>query len=254
MDETIQFLLTLQNYDMRLDELERNLRDIPQNIAGLEEVDNQWNQKTAQEKAQIQNIKLEIQKLEKEIQVIEETIATCKYKLALTRNSKESESLAKKIEDEQRKMVQQEESLLGKMFELDDREAKFSILQQTARDEILRTQDEQKYQRQRITDLEKNRTEVQSKIAVMRKILQENHSDWLWHYDGTKKAIHKMPCVVELKGGNVCGGCHLKLSDYNDQRVDSDFPFIICESCARMIIVAKELCPPDPGPGDGVPW
>jgi predicted nucleic acid-binding Zn-ribbon protein len=240
MDEAIQFLLTLQNYDMRLDELERNLRDLPQDIADLEMNIVQWNQQIDQEKAQIQNVKLEIQKLEREIQVIEETIATCKYKLALTRNSKESESLTKKIEEEQRKMAQREESLLSKMFALDDREAEFSTLQQSAQEEVLKIQREQEYQRQRITDLGENGTEVQDKIAAMRKILHESHSDWLQRYDGTKKAIHKMPCVVELKAGNVCGGCHLKLSDYNGQRIDSDFPFMICESCARMIIIRKE--------------
>ncbi|MDR1590802.1 MAG: hypothetical protein LBR92_02275 [Puniceicoccales bacterium] len=236
MDEAIQFLLTLQNYDMRLSELEQNLSNIPQNIADLATNIAQLNRKIVREKEQIQSVKLNIQKLEKEIQGIEEKIAIDKYKLALARNPKESESLAKKIEDEQCKISLQEELLLQTMLELDDKKIEFSAFQQTAQDEIFKIQSEQEYQQQRTVDLEKNRVEIQNKIAVMRSILQENHVHWLQHYDKTKKAIHKMPCVVAFRPGNVCGGCHLKLSDYNDQTTDPYFPFMICESCARMIM------------------
>jgi predicted nucleic acid-binding Zn-ribbon protein len=229
---------------MRLIELERNLNDIPQSIADLEVAIAQWNRKITQEKEQIQNIKLEIQKLEKEISSSEETIATCKYKLAFTKNPKESENLTKRIEEEQNKISQWEELSLHKMFELDDK--KLSTSEQIAQDEILKIQNEREHQQQRTLDLEKNKSEIKNKIAVMRKVLQENHTHWLHYYDKTKKAIHKMPCVVELNPGNFCGGCHLKRSDYNDQTVDSHFPFIICESCARMIITLPEgLCPLD---------
>jgi predicted nucleic acid-binding Zn-ribbon protein len=245
MDEAIRFLLTLQNYDMRFGELEQNLNDSPQNIADLEANIDQWNRKIIREKDQIQSIKLEIQKLEKEIQVVEETITTCKYRLALTRNLKESETLAKKIEDEQRKMSQQEELLLHGMLELDDKESEFSRIQQTAQDEILKIRNNQEYQRQWISDLEKNRAELQNKIAVMRDILRESYPLWLQHYDRTKGAIYKMPCIVELRPGNICGGCHLKLLDYDDQKVNPHFPLMICESCGRMIIVTRELCPQD---------
>ncbi|MDR2812215.1 MAG: hypothetical protein LBB05_00240 [Puniceicoccales bacterium] len=238
MDEAIQFLLTLQNYDMRFNELEQNLKSIPQSVTDLKATIAQWEQKITQEKAQIQNIKLKIQKLEKEMSSAEEIITTCKCKLTFTRNPKESENLTKKVEDEQHKIMQMEELLLGKMFELEDKEAEFSTFQQTTQNEILKIKNEQKYQQQRTVDLEKNRTEVQNKIAAMRKILQENHAHWLHHYDRTKKTIHKMPCVVELRSGNVCGGCHLKLSSYNNQTINSNFPFIICESCARMIVIA----------------
>jgi predicted nucleic acid-binding Zn-ribbon protein len=224
---------------MRLIELERNLNDIPQNIADLEAAVTQWNQKITQEKKQIQDIKLEIQKLEKEISSSEEIVATCKYKLAFTKNPKEYESLARKIEDEQNKISQLEELSLHKMFALDDK--KLSISEQITQNEILKIQNERKHQQQRIVDLEKNKFEIQNKITVMREILQKNHTHWLHHYDRTKKAVHKMPCVVELKPGNFCGGCHLKLSDYNDQMTDSHFPFTICESCARMIVAAREL-------------
>jgi predicted nucleic acid-binding Zn-ribbon protein len=233
MNEAIQLLLALQNYDMRLIELERNLRDIPQSFADLEAATTQWNRKITQQKKQIQDIELELQKLEKEISSSEETIAACKYKLAFTKNPKESENLAKKIEEEQNKMSQREELSLHKMLELDDK--KLSISEQIAQDEILKIQREREHQQRRTVDLKKNKTEIQNKIAAMREILQENHGHWLHHYDKTKKAIHKMPCVVKLKPGNFCGGCHLKLSDYNDQTTDSHFPFMICESCARMI-------------------
>ncbi|MDR1906777.1 MAG: hypothetical protein LBQ03_00965 [Puniceicoccales bacterium] len=237
MDETIQFLLTLQNYDMRLDELARNLENIPQNIVRLEADIGQRNQRIVQEKTQIQGTKLETQKSEKEMQQIEGEIATARYKLALSKIPKESDILTKKIEDGMDKAAQMEEMLLHKMFELDSKEAEFSILQRTSTEEIQKLRNEQEYQRQLAVDLEKNIIEVQNKIVVMRKILQENCAHWLQHYDRTKKAIHKMPCIVERKPGNFCGGCHLKLSDYNDQTIDSKFPFMICESCARMIVL-----------------
>jgi predicted nucleic acid-binding Zn-ribbon protein len=245
MNEAIQLLLALQNYDMRLIELERILCHIPQAIADLETTTAQWNQKITQEKEQIQNTKLEIQKLEKEISSSEEIITTYKYKLAFTKNPRESENLTKKIEDERNKMSQWEELSLHKMFELDDKKIKLSISEQAAQNEILKIQNEREYEQQQIVNLEKNKTEIQNKIAAMRKILQENHDHWLYHYDKTKKAIHKMPCVVELRSGNFCGGCHLKLSDYNNQTSDPRFPFMICESCARMIVAARGLRPLD---------
>ncbi|MDR1366325.1 MAG: hypothetical protein LBJ13_00210 [Puniceicoccales bacterium] len=237
MDEAIRFLLTLQSYDMRFNELERKLKNIPKSIADLEMNIVQWDRKIAQEKEQVQNVKLEIQKLEKKIQTLEETLVASKYRLALTRNPKESGNLTKKIEDEWLKMSQQEELLLGKMFELDTKETEFSTLLRTAQNEIFKIQNEQKCQREQITDLEKNKGEIQNKIAVMRNILRENHAHWLQYYDGIRGV--KMPRIVELRSDNICGGCHLKLSNYNDQRVDSNFPFIICESCGRMIVTTE---------------
>jgi predicted nucleic acid-binding Zn-ribbon protein len=238
MDEAIQFLLTLQSYDMRFDELERNLENIPKNIAQLEADIGQWNWKIDQDKIQIQSVKLEIQKLEKEIQGIKEVVTATRYRFICAKNPKEIESLTKKIEDGTHKITQMEEQLLVKMFEIDAKEADFSFLQRTSDEEIQKLSNGREHQRQLAIDLEKNKIEVLDKIAVMRKILQENHINWLQHYDRTKKAIRKMPCVVELELGNFCGGCHLKLSDYNNRTMDSKFPFMICESCARMILLA----------------
>jgi predicted nucleic acid-binding Zn-ribbon protein len=237
MDEAIQFLLTLQDYDMHLDELERNLKNFPKSIADSEADIGQWNQKIAQEKIQNQSIKLEIKGLEKEIEEIKEAVTASRHRLAFTRSPRELESLTKKIEDRTCKLEQMEEQLLVKMFEIDSKEADFSLLQQTSAEEIQKLSNEREYRQQLAIKLEKNKAEVRDKIAVMRKILQENHGHWLQHYDRTKRTIRKMPCVVGLELGNFCGGCHLKLSDYNSRTVDRNFPFMICESCARMILL-----------------
>ncbi|MDR0418051.1 MAG: hypothetical protein LBH08_01270 [Puniceicoccales bacterium] len=239
MNEAIQIFLTLQNYDIRFNELEQKSKNISKSIADLEMNIIQWDRKIAQEKEEVQNIKLEIQKLEKKVQTTEETLAASKYQLALTRHSKESGILTKKIEDEWLKMSQKEELLLGKMLELDTKETEFSTLLQTAQSAILKIQNEQKDQRQHITDLEKNKSEIQNKIMAIRNILQENHAHWLKYYDRIQGI--KMPRIAELRSDNICGGCYLKLSNYNNQRVDSNFPFIICEFCGRMIVITAEL-------------
>ncbi|MDR1303576.1 MAG: hypothetical protein LBJ81_03100 [Puniceicoccales bacterium] len=240
MDEAIRFLLALQDYDMRLRELMQNRSHIPQNIAALDEDIEASNRKIIQEKNAIQNAKLETQKLEKDFKSSEEMIAAGKYKLAFTKNSREYEILAKTIADEERKVAQWEELLLERMLENDSRQSEFSHLQEAANGEIQRLQNEKERQRQLSTHLEENIAELNRKIAAMRGIIQENHGRWLRHYDETKRAIRKMPCIVFVKNNQYCGGCNLKLSG-NISAPDPAFPFIICESCARLISIAPAL-------------
>ncbi|MDR0590762.1 MAG: hypothetical protein LBG09_02840 [Puniceicoccales bacterium] len=252
MDEAIRFLLTLQNYDMRLCELIQNHSHIPQNIAALEGDIEMSNRKIIQEKNAIQNAKLETQKLEKDFKSSEEMIAAGKYKLAFTKNPKEYEILAKTIADEECKMAQLEELLLRGMLENDSRQLEFSNLQQTVGVEIQRLQNEKERQRQLSAHLEENIAELNHKIAVIRGIIQENHGRWLRHYDETKKAIRKMPCIVFVKNNQYCGGCNLRLSG-NIAAPDPDFPFTICESCARLISIdspAVEVAVEVSGEGD----
>jgi predicted nucleic acid-binding Zn-ribbon protein len=241
MEEAIQFLFNLQSYDMRLVELIQNLANVPQNIVDFDERIEQLKQNIVQEKTQIQDRKLEIQKLEKEVKSSEEGIISIKHKLAFTKNLQDYNNLAQKIAGEESKITHTEEILLAKMFEVDSLETEFADRQQIVALEIQKLRNEQDHQRQRTVDLEENINKVQNKIAVMRQILQENHTHWLQCYDNTKKAIRRMPCIVELRNVNFCGGCHLKLSDYQDKTVDPHFPFMICDSCARMILLSPEM-------------
>jgi chromosome segregation ATPase len=234
MDEAIQFLLTLQNYDMRLYELTQNLEDLPHHILALESDIKKLEQKIAQAKTQLQNLKLETQKLETELKSSEEAVFKCK--LALTKNPQEYEFLIKKIESEAIKITQMEENFLEKMFTVDSKQSEFIELEQTINSEIQKLRQEQIRQNQTTNDLENNINEVQNKILVIRGILQENHASWLEYYDKTKKAIRKMPCMVNLKNNEYCGGCHLKVSG-NFHDMDRQLPFIVCESCARLILV-----------------
>jgi predicted nucleic acid-binding Zn-ribbon protein len=236
MDEAIRFLLTLQDYDMRLCKLIQNRSHIPQNITALDGDIEMSSQKIIQEKNAIQNVKLETQKLEKDFKSSEEMIVAGKYKLAFTKSHREYEILAKTIADEERKVAQLEEVLLKRMLENDSRQLEFASLQQTVNSEIQRIQNEKERQQQLSAHLEENIAELNHKIAVIRGIIQENHGRWLRHYDETKKAIRKMPCIVFVKNDQYCGGCNLRLSG-NIAAPDPDFPFIICESCARLILI-----------------
>jgi predicted nucleic acid-binding Zn-ribbon protein len=238
MDEAIQFLLTLQSYDMRLHELMQNLSNISPNIAALDADIDQLNQKMIQKKISIQNVKLEIQKWEKDLKSLEEIIVANKYKLAVIKNLKEYEILAKKIKEEECKTAQLEELLLNRMFEIDSMQLEFSNLQQTVDGEIQRLQDAKEKQRQFADNLKENIAELSHKIVGIRGIIQSNHAHWLRHYDGTKKAVRKMPCIVYVKN-YCCGGCNLKLSG-SISALDPAFPFVICESCARMILLTPK--------------
>jgi predicted nucleic acid-binding Zn-ribbon protein len=175
--------------------------------------------------------------LETTLRCCEAALRENQRKLTFTPNPKEYKNLEQKIAVEEQKIAQLEELWLNKTLEMESKEAELAGLQQTSNGEAQKLQEEWNRQEQYSQNLEGNRAELRGKIEAMRKIVKESHNHWLRPYDETKKAVRKMPCIVELRGGNFCGGCNLKLSDYSNLTANPQFPFAVCESCARLILL-----------------
>jgi predicted nucleic acid-binding Zn-ribbon protein len=239
MDESIQFLLTLQSYDMRASELMQKLAHLPGEIETLDrrikEVESQWLQK----KEKIKNLNQNIRNREQDLQSIEDQVAKDKYKLALTKNPQEYAILSKKIDANGKKIETLEEELIAKLMEFDGENAQLKNEQSINGEKIEGIKAEKNGKLGMVVKLKENGDEIGQKIKTIRQVLLENHPHWLERYDRAQKAIRKMPCIVHLKNDQYCGGCNLKLSG-NNFAVDGTFPFAVCESCARLILIASE--------------
>ncbi|MDR2806756.1 MAG: hypothetical protein LBB11_01195 [Puniceicoccales bacterium] len=243
MDEYIQFMLALQDYEIRSLELTRKLGHIPQEIRDLDFKIDAYKQQQLRQMEKAQNLKKMIRDVEQNLKFEEDQLNQNKSKLNLVKNQQEYKIFSKKIEDNTRKIEALEETLMTKLLELDEfnlRSGENASASTCEEENIAIIKNQRAEKEATISHLIENNEEIKSKMMAIRDILQKNYPICLRYYDGAKQAIHKMPAVVYLKDERYCGGCHLKLS-HGNLILDHGLPFIVCESCARLVLITTAM-------------
>jgi predicted nucleic acid-binding Zn-ribbon protein len=230
----IQPLLILQDRDMKRLALEAQLKQVPGDIARVE-------QKIAAEKAAIEAAKAELTGLEVKKKTLETEIGSAETKVGQYK----TQQLSIKKNDEYQAMGHQIETMQGQIAELEGRELEIMYAIDEAKKKFAAAEGELKANisgheariktlRERETSLTAELKSAQAEVAVARAPVGEIR---LRVYD--RIASRNMPAVVPIVAGK-CGGCHLKVSSEVEQAArgkgaDPAAALPTCDQCGRIV-------------------
>jgi len=233
MSPILEKLLILQGRDRRRLDLEKELKGVPADIAGVEK-------RIATEKSAIETAKLEWQRLEARKKDLENEIALAAQKAAKyrtqqleVRKNEEYRALGHEIETMETQIAGLEDTQLTVMYEIEAAKGKFAAAEKELKTNISGHEIRIRSFRDREAVLTAELGNARAEVASARTPVGE---PLLRLYD--RIAQRYMPACVPLRGGK-CGGCHLKVSSEIESATrgkgDPTQPLPTCDQCGRIV-------------------
>ena len=235
----IAALLILQDRDLKQLGLEAQLKQIPADIARVE-------QKIASEKAAIEAAKtelrdLEVKKkgLETDIGVAAEKMGRYKTQQLSVRKNDEYQALGHEIATTQGQISELEGKELEIMYAIDEAKKKFAAAEAELKTNISSHETRIRTLRERNTSVQAELKTAQAEVAAARAPIDVPRQRV---YD--RIATRNMPAVVPLRDSN-CGGCHLKVSSEIESAARGKTPdptgaLPTCDQCGRICIGKRD--------------
>lgn len=230
----IQALLVLQDRDLKRLGLEAQLKQVPGDIARVE-------QKIAAEKAAIETAKTELRDLEVKKKSLETDIGTAAEKMGRyktqqlsVRKNDEYQALGHEIETTQAQIGELEEKELEIMYAIDEAKKRFMAAEGELKTNISGHEGRIRMLREREASLTAELKSAHEELAVARTPIDPIR---LRVYD--RIAVRNMPAVVAVHAGK-CGGCHLKVSSEVEsaargKNADATTALATCDQCGRIV-------------------
>jgi hypothetical protein len=230
----IQALLILQDRDLKRLGLEAQLKQIPADIARVE-------QKIAADKAAIDTARTELKDLEVKKKAIETDIGTAETKIGQyktqqlsIRKNDEYQAMGQQIETTQAQISELEGKELEIMYAIDEAKKKFAAAEAELKAHISEHEARIRTLREREANLKTELATAQAEVATARAPVEPPR---LRVYD--RIASRNMPVVVPIRDGK-CGGCHLKVSSEVEsaargKTADPTAALPTCDQCGRIV-------------------
>jgi len=227
----LERLLILQDRDVRLDTILKELEFIPGEIEKEKRAIEALQSEFAEKEAEFKAIEVKHREIEGAIALLEESLVKYKTQQMEVKKNEEYKALENEIQSIQQKIDDHETDSLGLLEEQDTKSAQLAKAKQQLDEDIASHESRisalkegaENFKR----DLESAK-EAQSKAAadVDPKLLQE--------YQDLKPQIKRAPYIVPMSESK-CSGCHLKVSGEVDSAVRKSSSPVYCDNCGRML-------------------
>lgn len=225
----IERLLIVQEHDIRIREMERELRDIPERKKIEKNRLNEHNKALAEAEQEMQARQSDIKKLELEAQSLHGKIATLRQQQLSLKTNKEFKTMDEEIKGVEEQIAGIEDKQLVLMEELEKAKAEVQMSKNALAEEDASVQVDSK-------TLDERTTAIQAKINAIKMlrdpIATEIPKEWMGIYQ--RIFSRKDKALVSLDEG-VCGGCHMKLPPAILHDTRKQDMLVTCSYCGRML-------------------
>jgi predicted nucleic acid-binding Zn-ribbon protein len=228
--EYLERLFALQTIDLRIQEMEREKRQIPQSITSLEQELGQEEEKLRAEKAELEKLQKERRQKEKDLEEEVDRVRKTEARVFEIKTNKEYQAVQKEIENAKKLNRQREEEIL----------------------EILeRVEEMQKRSARREEELEARRGEFQKQIADLRQkeaSFEEEVADEVRQRMDREKGVpteilSRYRLLLEKRHGvavarvvqGVCQACNMNLRPQLYIELQKQDTLIVCPNCNRIL-------------------
>ncbi len=226
----VETLLILQEKDLKIRRIEKELAQVPLEIQALEA-------KIASEGATVESLKgklkeqeVERNKLELDIKSKEESIAKFKTQQQQTRKNEEYSALTHEIERYQSDISNVETTELELMEEMDSTKAQLAKAEEQFQEDKGHIDTDIGVLKKKAEALEQQRGELAAQRDEVTGKLDE---DVLSIYSRLLKS--KGDAVVVAIENDICTGCHMKLTTQTILKARSRQGLVHCENCSRIL-------------------
>lgn len=223
-------MLVLQDRDVKRLALEKQLKEIPDEVAAIET-------KIATEKQAIDTAKTEWRELETKKKALETDIQGAQGKVAKyrtqqleVRKNDEYRALTHEIETTEAAIGGLEEEELKVMYLIDEAKKRFTAAEGTLKANIAGHEEKIRNLREREKQTRLELTDAQAATQTARTAVPE---DQMRIYDRLAKKPG-LPVCVPVSHGR-CGGCHLKVPTHIEVMARSGTEIATCDQCGRVV-------------------
>jgi predicted nucleic acid-binding Zn-ribbon protein len=234
-DPLIENLLILQERDVRRDELQHRLDDIPQQLASFDKdttAAKALYQKTLDEQKSLELIRRD---LERRMNEAEAEKIRFKTQQITVKKNEEYAALEKQIEATSKLIDETETQAMEAMLKIDEY-VKFVKNSKTTCDTTIAAIAEKAASVNRLkAEIEKDIVALTAEVETAKKNIS---ADALSAYAYVKTRVKRPPYIVPVNDMR-CMGCHLKISNDVQNQVHVTGKITRCESCGRIVYLER---------------
>lgn len=231
-DPQIEKLLIVQDRDISLQRIEKDLAYIPTEQAKIERL---IDEEVANIEAAGQTLKekeVRRNELDSAVSSKEANIARFRNQQLEVKKNDEYKALTQQIEQAQAEISDLEEEEIALMLEIDEAKESFAEDKALIDQRIAR-------QKQEIVQLGEREQNLKASIEAAKQDLAAARSSdvdevYLEQYDRVKKLVKRSPYVVPIKD-HKCGGCHLRVSNEISRAAMNAGELHFCDQCSRIV-------------------
>lgn len=224
-------LLALQDVDTQIDELQKELHDIPirrqQESARLQDAQ----ERLSAAQAELRAFQTRVADFELQVKAVLERVAKLRQQQMTLKTNKEFRAMEAEIGNG----LHEAEALEGQQINAMDSVPPAQARVQAAQE---RLEAEKSGMAQYVAELDSRLAEVKTRLAQLEQSRAEAAKQvppaHLRRYDRLRGA--RRPTVVPLKDG-ICSGCHLQQTAATRHLVQHKNAIVSCESCGRILYV-----------------
>jgi len=223
-------LLSLQERDLQYQRAQCALRSLPAERKSVQEKIQSSEQTVEVARQGVRAKELERQRLASEAETAQDKVNRFKTQQLSVKKNEEYEALTHEIEALEDRIGSMEDEELGVLEEIDEAKSVLKGEEENSAKEIILLQKEQEKIQKQEEEIQEGIDELKSKVDQMR---EEVIPDLLHLYDQLSQQIKRPPVVVPL-AKQICSGCHLRVSNEVDAKVQK-FETVCCDQCGRLL-------------------
>jgi predicted nucleic acid-binding Zn-ribbon protein len=228
---TVTRLLRLQDAELHLLAITKDLKRFPLERSREEEVITAENQRAAEAREQLQALERRRSELVREQAVEEDKLIRLKSQQAQVKKNEEYQALSAEIERSEAQVIRLEEEQLEVLFEIDREKEKCIEVSRSTEAAIETHRKKIAAIGERLTQTESERTEAEVRLSAER---DSQPVEFIKLYDEARKRVAP-PWIVPLKD-HSCTGCHLRVSNEVYDRAGDELP-AVCDQCGRLVYI-----------------
>ena len=230
MHSDLKNVIELQQVDLKIEELTRQIDSLPAEIQSLHSRLDEFVHAQEDRKKRLSANQHARKELDGDIKVIQEKIARHKDQLYQVKTNDQFRAMTKEIEGEEAKVRAIEDEILEKMLEAEEIQkqvqeaaSRLESERSLVAAEIARLEAEQRVDDEERRALQARRAEIQASLSEPTRT----------HYDRIRPARRGI-AVAEVRGG-LCTACNVLLRPQVYNEVRTNEVVLTCENCGRII-------------------
>lgn len=232
MNEQIQFLISLQEKDTAIAELNEIIKDLPVKVEEWRQAYKNKEDKLTQMQKYNEEVAKNLRSNERKLLTVEDELKKFRARIYEVKSQKEMISLDNEIKKGEEEKSKLEENILKLMDEHDDLNNRIKSFSNNLKEEAVELKKEEEETNQKI-ELNTNKLKLvtEQRKEISKKVVKEILS----LYEKIRANKNNL-AVVPIKN-NICQGCFITIPPQVINEIKESTDIIRCEACVRILYV-----------------